>query len=215
MDDVRFASLLCFRLCHDIIGPIGAINNGIEILSGEDDADMRAQTIDLMSYSAGEASNRVQFYRVAFGASGGGGVSLALPEARRVASAFFQTGKIDLDWPELPSPNPVTLDNNSTKLLFNLMLFGVEALPRGGTLAVSLVQGEAFTRLTVRAAGDRVGLADAFQRVLDRGATPEDLDARTVQAHLANRLADALGTQIAVASTARHVEIMVDARPLQ
>ena len=86
MDDVRFASLLCFRLCHDIIGPIGAINNGIEILSGEDDADMRAQTIDLMSYSAGEASNRVQFYRVAFGASGGGGVSRGAPCRERILS---------------------------------------------------------------------------------------------------------------------------------
>ena len=66
----------------------------------------------------------MQFCRVAFGAPGGGAVSLGLPGARRVASAFFQTSKIDLDWPEFPSNDPITLDNISAELLFNLVIFG-------------------------------------------------------------------------------------------
>ena len=71
MPDLDFAALLCSRLCHDLVSPVGAINNGLEILEEEKDASMREAVVDLITKSTQQTANKLQFFRLAFGAAGG------------------------------------------------------------------------------------------------------------------------------------------------
>src|SRR5262245_66554930 len=98
--DTLLANLLCSRLCHDLVGPVGAIGNGLEVLADEDDAEMRRQAIELLTFSAEEASRRLKFYRLAFGAAGGGEVALSLGEAREASRGLLTGGQVGLDWPD-------------------------------------------------------------------------------------------------------------------
>ena len=143
MNDLDLTAMLCSRLCHDLISPIGAVNNGIEVLSEEDDESMRAQALDLVSYSAGEAVRRLQFYRMAFGASGASSTSLPLGEARKVAKGLLSSGRIALDWPETGPEQKTELSRTAQRLLLNLILVGVEALARGQSASGSRAPGAA------------------------------------------------------------------------
>ena len=70
---LRVAELMCSRLCHDLISPISAINNGIELMN-ENDEGIIDSSIELLGTSAKQALDRLSFYRVAFGLAGGGAI---------------------------------------------------------------------------------------------------------------------------------------------
>ena len=73
LDPMDLAALLCSRVCHDVISPVGAIVNGLEVLEDEDDPSMRDVALELIKKSARSASARLQFCRLAFGAAGWSG----------------------------------------------------------------------------------------------------------------------------------------------
>ena len=179
IDDFELAALLCSRLCHDLIGPVGAIGNGLEVLADEQDEAMREQAMALVSQSAEQATRKLRFYRLAFGAATSGGADLA--EARRAAEEIFADGKIKLAWPAQSVP----LERPQLKLLLNLVLAGAEALPRGGDLAVDALG------LAVEARGQNARLSEAAEAALRGGA--EAAQAKAAPVLLAARLAAKLG----------------------
>ena len=198
MDDVTLAALLSSRLCHDLSGPVGAIGNGVEMLDGETDPEMRRQIIELMAFSSGEARRRLEFCRLAYGAPGGLAAPLPLAEAQRAAEHYFETHKADLDWPpvdaeELPELSPLVM-----RLLLNLVLLGAEALARGGTVAVGLGKTAGGLSLTVLASGRGAALDPAEAAALRGQAVPKMLDSRSVQPYYARRLAAGLGSEVAI-----------------
>ena len=201
--------MLCSRLCHDLINPIGALNNGIEVLSEEDDEAMRAQAFDLVSYSAGEAVRRLQFYRLAFGSSGGRSNSLALGDARKAAQGLLSSGRITLDWPETGLGQDGALNRTALRLLLNLVLVGVEALARGGTIGVRFEGRGAVADLIVTAEGDRAALNDAFLGALSGEVSSDGLDARTAQPFYSAGLAKVLGAPIQCSTLPDRVELRV------
>ena len=209
MNDLNLAAMLCSRLCHDLISPIGAVNNGIEVLAEEEDEAMRAQALDLVSYSAGEAVRRLQFYRLAFGASGGSSAGLALGDARKVAGGLLSTGRITLDWRENSVENELVLAKTAVRLVLNLVLVGVEALARGGTIAVRIDHGEGPAQLSVTAEGDRASLNDAFVGALSGESGEGGLDARTAQPLYSSLLAKELGAPIQCSTLPDRVELRV------
>ncbi|MCH8110475.1 MAG: histidine phosphotransferase [Proteobacteria bacterium] len=209
MNDLDLAAMLCSRLCHDLINPIGAVNNGIEVLSEEDDEAMRAQALELVSYSAGEAVRRLQFYRLAFGSSGGRSNSLALGDARKVAQGLLSSGRITLDWPESGLGQDAELNRTALRLLLNLVLVGVEALARGGTIGVRFEGTGAAADLIVTAEGDRAALNDVFLGALSGEVAPDGLDARTAQPFYSARLAKVLGAPIHCSTLPDRVELRV------
>jgi histidine phosphotransferase ChpT len=105
LSDLELAALLCSRVCHDVISPVGAIANGLEILADEDDEEMRQMAFDLVRRSADQASAKLQFCRVAFGAAGAAGSSLDLGEAGEIARLFVGEDKTKLDW-AMPHESP-------------------------------------------------------------------------------------------------------------
>jgi len=186
MQDMDLIALICSRLCHDLVGPVGAVGNGVEVLAEEDDPEMQKQALELLAHSADLAAHRLKFYRLAFGAAGGAGVEISLGEARQVAADFLADGRVDLDWPDAAVAIS-GLDKTAVKTLLNLILLGAEAMPRGGTLSVA-VEADPAARLTVHGRGAGARLGDAQAVALRTGEGPDDLQPKASPALLVARL---------------------------
>ena len=152
---VDFASLLCSRLCHDLLSPVGALNNGLELLADETDPDMRARCLDLLGESARASANKLKFFRLAFGAAGGFGDSVDTREARAAIEGLFgDGGKIEINW----LVEEATLSKPAIKVLLNLALIAGDALVRGGRLDIGAEVVVNRTEIAVRAEGPRLVL---------------------------------------------------------
>ncbi len=197
MTDYDLAALLCSRLTHDLTGPVGAVANGVELMTEDDDPQMQAQSLELLAFSAAEVSRRLQFYRLAFGAAGGLQATTTIGEGQRVAVNFFAERKQELHWAE-GSADQLTLPQAAVQLLLNLVLLGGEALPRGGTVSVDVAKKGMTVTFTVSAQGKQAGLRADDLAALGSQTLVEDLDARTVQPYFAARLAGALNGKIEV-----------------
>lgn len=131
-DDLDLVALISSRLCHDLAGSIGAINNGVELLAEETDPAMRDEAFGLIAQSAGDAARRLAFFRFALGASGGTNEPMALAELKRVANEYFAGGKVETALPDSAQSLPKPLGK---ALLIGLSL-AAQALPRGGRVAL-------------------------------------------------------------------------------
>ena len=200
--DLELAALISSRICHDVISPVGAIANGLEMLDEEQDESMREQTMDLIRKSARQASAKLQFARLAFGAAGSAGAEIDLRDAERVARDFVQGGKHTLSW----QGPPVTLPKNKVKLLLNLLALGVVALPRGGTVNVEIKGEGPEVAFRVLAQGEPARLSEQVTGLL-AGANDMVLDAHSIQPYYAVRVAGAAGMTVTVETRDKEVEL--------
>ena len=173
MTDLTFASLLASRICHDLISPVGAINNGLEILDDESDAEMADQAMALIRSSAYSASAKLQFMRLAFGVAGNVSEMVSLDETRALADGMVANGQTKLDW----QIGAQSLDKAVVKLLLNMILIGFEALPRGGILRVG-VQRAGATSLMISAEGPKARLPEKSAAILRDGAELSSIEPR-------------------------------------
>jgi histidine phosphotransferase ChpT len=199
LSDLDLAALLCSRVCHDVISPVGAIANGLEVLEDEDDEDMKRIAMDLVRRSARQASAKLQFCRIAFGAAGSAGASLDLGEAGDTAKAFVGDEKIKLDW---QAPR-VTMPKAEVKLLLNMMLLAMSAVPRGGIVSVALEAGVP----SVRATGDAARVPERVLQLLDGKFDIAELDARLVQPYYTRRLAQQSGFELKLESEGNKISL--------
>lgn len=182
LSDLDLAALLCSRVCHDVISPVGAIANGLELMDDpETDAELKATALDMVRSSAKTATAKLKFCRIAFGAAGSAGALIDLTEAGEVAKAFVGEEKVKLDW-QAPRENR---PKQEVKLLLNMLLIALAGIPRGGVVTVS-AEGE---NLTVRAKGERAKINEAMAAALAGTTDLTTLDARLVQPYYARILA--------------------------
>src|SRR4051794_9526560 len=160
LSDLDLAALLCSRVCHDLVSPVGAIANGLEMMDEEDGQELHRLALELVRRSARQASAKLQFCRLAFGAAGGAGSLLDVGEAGDIARLFVAEEKVKLDW---LAPRGAR-DKNEVKLLLNLMLLAIAAVPRGGNVAIDATEA----LLSATAVGEAARLADKTKAVLDR-----------------------------------------------
>src|SRR6476619_4798840 len=166
MNPVDLASLLCSRLCHDLMSPVGALNNGIELLADEQDPDMRDKCLELLADSARASANKLKFFRLAFGAAGGFGEDVDTHEAEIALEGLFGAERrIELGWVVSGDKLP----KDAVKLLLNLALLAGDALVRGGRLDVGAERREGEIELAVRAEGPRILLDPALRETLANG----------------------------------------------
>ena len=194
----ELGALLCSRVCHDIISPVGAINNGLELLDegGADEDAMR-----LIRTSARNASARLQFARIAFGAAGSAGMQLDTGDADAVATALLANEKPALEW----RGSRALLPKNKVKLLLNLVLIANGAIPRGGKLTVTLQDVETEPKFTLSASGPMVRVPPKFLE-LHSGARPEEpIDSHSVQPYYTLLLAREAGMSISIRATAEEI----------
>lgn len=188
---VDFASLLCSRLCHDLLSPVGALNNGIELLADEHDPEMRARCLELLAESARASANKLKFFRLAFGAAGGFSDLVDSREARAAIEGLIGSdGKVTLGWMVSES----SLSKTSIKILLNLALIAVDALVRGGRIDVGAEGGE----IVVRAEGKRLVLDSELKHALLGWTSEEALTPRAAAAWLVHCLAKEAGGAVQV-----------------
>ena len=184
MKSYEFASLLCSRLCHDLLSPVGALNNGIELLADEHDPEMRARCLDLLAESARASANKLKFFRLAFGAAGGFGEEVDTREARTAIDGLFGVdGRIQIGW----MVDEPTMSKSALKILLNLVLIAGDSLVRGGRLDIGAERHEGGVDIVVRAEGTRVVLDSELRRVLS-GEESEDIAPRAAAAWLVRSL---------------------------
>ena len=195
MGDLEFAALLVSRLCHDLVSPVGAVVNGLELLEEEGNAALRADALKLVTSSADLAAARLQFARIAFGAAGSADAELDLNEVGRMASGLFSSSKIQLAW----NAAPVNWPKDWAKLLMNSILVAADALPRGGDVSVKTSADAAVPGFLISATGQSARVPEEVARVLC-GAPTLPLDGRTIQPWLTHRLAELLNTRLTLES---------------
>ncbi len=189
------AALLSSRVCHDVISPVAAIVNGVEVLEDEDAPDMKEMALDLIAKSARQAAARLKFTRLAFGAAGSAGAQLDLGDAEMVVRDMLEDQRTTIEW-RLPRE---LLPKNRVKLLLNLMLLATTTIPRGGTIrVVPLGEGETMGFL-LESNGVSARIPQAVEALVT-GLSPEGgLDAHSVQPFYAGLLARDCALQIAFA----------------
>jgi histidine phosphotransferase ChpT len=207
MNPVDLASLLCSRLCHDLMSPVGALNNGIELLSDETDPDMREKCLELLADSARASANKLKFFRLAFGAAGGFGEEIDTHEAEAALEGLFGAERrIELGW--VVSDNKLPKD--AVKLLLNLALLAGDALVRGGRLDVGAERLNGEIELAVRAEGPRILLDPALRSTLATGGG-DSIEPRAAGAWLAHNLVSTAGGSIQLSDPASDA-LMIGAR---
>ena len=211
MKAVDLASLLCSRLCHDLMSPVGALNNGVELLADEQDPDMQERCMELLAESARTTANKLKFFRLAFGAAGGFGDAIDTSEARAALEGLFGSdGRHELGW----MAGDAKLSKGATKLLLNLALIGGDSLVRGGRLDVGAETGAAGLEIVVRAEGPRVVVDQAIRDVLVNGSD-EAVEPRSAGAWLAHSLAAEAGGSIQVSRPSDTVLVIGATLPAQ
>jgi histidine phosphotransferase ChpT len=209
LEALDLAALLSSRVCHDVISPVGAIVNGLEVLEEEKDAEMRGHALALIKSSANEASARLQFCRLAFGAAGSKGASIDTGDAELVTRQLLADERTQIMW----SVPRVLMSKNKVKLLLNLCLLADAAIPRGGVISVSSSGDGENVAFKVEAKGANARIASAVTGLL--AGEPEDgaIDARAIQAYYAGLVAKACGLKVAV--SAEPDAVTFDATPIE
>jgi histidine phosphotransferase ChpT len=190
--ELRVLELICSRLCHELISPVTAINNGMELVA-DGGADMLVEVSDLLTGSAAEASGVLQFYRIAYGLGGQDAPPISLGEAKRLTEGLVRDGKVKLDWTVGEAGSDGGLGRRGMKLLLNVLVMGIDALPRGGTLAIRLESGA--PGVTLESVGTGARIEAASREAYTHAAAVDALTARNVHAYFTSLVAaDAGGT---------------------
>ncbi|WP_336985806.1 histidine phosphotransferase family protein [Altererythrobacter aquiaggeris] len=186
----ELASMLCSRLCHDLLSPVGALNNGLELLADEQDPEMRKRWFELLEQSAKASADKLKFFRLAFGAAGGFGEMVPVEEAQSVVNALVGANeRVEVRWAltaaKLPKP--------AIKTMLNLASIALDSLLRGGTLDIGAELLDQSSEIVVRATGDRIAFDDSIGKALQGTLPKDELSSRTAPAHMLYLVAEDLG----------------------
>lgn len=193
-DALELAALLSSRVCHDLISPVGAIVNGLEVLDDNPKPEDRDFALELIRKSAKTASARLQFCRLAFGAAGSAGAQIDLGDAQNMARGHIEDNKTSITW-NLPR---LLLPKNRVKLLLNMLVIAQQTIPRGGVLTVDAIgEGETMS-FRVTATGLNARLPQNIADML-AGNQSGAVDAHAVQPYYTRLLAQACGLKVTLA----------------
>ena len=171
------AALLCARICHDLISPVGALGTALEVLDDETNIDMHPDAMDLVRTSSRQAGAKLRFLRLALGAGGSTAGKMAVEEVKSLITGMYGEGKAALHW----NIKADGIDKNCARILLNLMMLSVQSVPRGGDITITVTETDAETDINLSATGLKSRLASEIEKTL-AGKAPEDgFDGRTIQ----------------------------------
>src|SRR5262245_35415242 len=204
--DLELAALISSKICHDVIGPVGAIYNGLEILDEDDDLEAKSYAMDVIRNVTEQASARLQFARFAFGAAGSAGAMIDLGTAEQISRGFIGQQKHKLIW----HGEPGHMAKDKVKLLLNMIASAVTALPRGGEIDVTIVGSADAPSFLIRCRGTGARPPQYLAEFVG-GQEPPQLDAMTIQAYYTCRLAGSAGLRLEI--TKDDTEVLLSAKP--
>jgi histidine phosphotransferase ChpT len=194
---LELASLLCSRLCHDMLSPVGALSNGLELLADEKDPEMRRRCFELLEQSARASADKLKFFRLAFGAAGGFGENIPMAEPKALIDALIAgKDRLSVHW----QVNADVLPKAAVKTLLNLAQIAIDALVRGGTVEIAAEMrndgGRPVAEIVVRGAGPRIAFDHSVGHALEGRLPVADLSSRTAPAALLAAMAARLGGKV-------------------
>ena len=192
----RLTELLCSRLCHDLISPLGAITNGVELI-GEGDQDVLTEAIAMIGMSARQGTARLAYFRLAFG-TGGGEQGIDIGTVQKVISDYFDDRKLPVSWEGAHQSDQIQLDRTFAKLALNLVLIAGESALRGAELSVAISVGQQSPRIGISVRGGRFKLRDDVRSGFAPGLAVDEVTVRNVVAWYCGHLAKKLGLQLTV-----------------
>ncbi len=207
LKELELAALLCSRVCHDVISPVGAITNGLEVLDDAADEEMQGFAMDLIKKSATRASASLLFARLAFGAAGSAGTERSLGELHEVATGFVESDKVSLNW-DTPDGG---LAKDIGRLLLNFLMIAQHAIPRGGTVEVKVTEPLDAPTMTVRCVGQGARIPERAGELISGEVAGSEIDARSVQPYFTGLLARRVGAKITV--TEEDDAVVITAQP--
>ena len=184
---MKMAELLCSKLCHDLISPIGAINNGLEFL-GEESGEMLDEATNLIGNSARQAADRLAFFRLALGA-GGSDDSVDFDTVLEITNNLAKEKKIEVNWNGADAYAHANVSKSSGKLILNLSLLAFECLPRGGQVEIALENNSEIPDLFVSIRGEKCNLREDVKSGLEDNVSADSLTVRNVLAFYCIKLA--------------------------
>lgn len=190
------AEMLATKLCHDLTGPIGAVNNGAEFISDED-FTMQGDALQLITDSAREASVRLQFFRQSYGSVKGAG-EVSLGEKKRLVSEFFKHSRIQVDWPDMyADAGNVSLAQRTSRLVLNVILIVAASMIKGGTLHIKIEQeGDAEKVITVKAEADVLKIDGETLKIIDGAGDAPEMSPKNVQVYFTTSFAKELAIDL-------------------
>lgn len=195
------AAQMCARIAHDLISPIAALGTAIEVLDDPSNADMHDDAIDLIKLSARQASGKLQFLRLAFGAGGSAGGVIATEQLKTLTDGIYGDAKAEIIW----NTDRDGIEKDAARLLLNLIMLGVQAVPRGGSVTILTRDIEDAFEIRLTCVGPKARLADAVKLTLG-GKMPEDgFDGRTIQPFYAGMILRELGGKMAAGADEERV----------
>ena len=201
------AALLCSRVCHDAVGPVGAIVNGLELLDEDDSAETRELALDLIRKSSRQASARLQFARIAFGAAGSAGSSVDTGYAQQLTTQFLQDEKVELNW---TAPR-LYVEKNRVKLLMNLVVIALTTIPLGGTIDVTMDGDAENPEFNILAKGPKPRLGQHVLDLLAGRSETGAVDAHGFQVFYTGAIARACDMKITI--DINESEVKIAAKP--
>jgi len=194
--ELLMAELLCTRLCHDLTGPIGAVNNGAEFLA-EEGFNMQNQAVDLITTSAFSAVTRLQFYRMAYGKMRDHGEA-SLADKQKLAAEFFSDTKVTLDWPDSHTDAAgISISLKMSRLIYNLMIVAASTLVRGGVISVRIEQPDAnHKRLIIGGEGVALKWDQEMDKIFQGDFTEQELNPKNVQTYFTQCLMKELDAEL-------------------
>ncbi len=211
LEALDLAALLCSRVCHDVISPVGAIVNGLEVLDEEKDPEMRSFALDLVKKSATMASAKLQFCRLAFGAAGSAGASIDTGDAETVTRGLFGDDKIKLDW---RAPR-ILMPKNKVKLILNLCLIAAGTIPRGGTMRVEVEGVGEASVIRILAHGSYARVPAGLAALLDGAPENGSVDAHAIQPFFTGLVAREVGMVATIRSEPEGIVIEAKVAPVR
>lgn len=193
LSDLELSALLASRVCHDVIGPVGAIVNGLEVLEEDNDEEMREIAMELVRKSAAGASAKLKFSRLAFGASGSAGSEIDLSEAGEILKEFSDSPRVTLEW----SCPFQTRPKDQVKLLMNMVMIGLSCIPRGGVIKITTTEDRNNPNYEVHCTGRGAKFPEKTSVLLNAEVDTAEIDARDVQVYYAGLLARTVNMDIA------------------
>ena len=191
--DLRVLELMASKICHDLISPVGAIGNGLELLEDDGGGDTAKEALQLSQNCVRRASALLELFRMSYGTAGSD-TGLAWDAAKSLASGVLAGTKMTLNWPVLPAGT--ALPPGANKLLLNLVVLAGDLLPRGGTIAVGVAPGPRGQVLRVTASGQDARISEDLAGVLKGAVAVAALSAKTVHGYFSQRLAESMSSRI-------------------
>ncbi|MBT4768900.1 MAG: hypothetical protein HOO00_00025 [Rhodospirillaceae bacterium] len=199
--DLNLVEILCSRLCHDLISPISAINNGLELVGGEGGSSLDQEAMAMISQCGKELAVRLQYLRAALGRGDGLDKLEDFSPLRALAQMYLGDGKVTLVWRDDDLNPRVTVGRKASKLMLSLILLAAEVLPFGGAVVVRMVEGDSGPLVEITATGERIKFDSEVLDALEGTCNINNLEPRTILAYYTGSLGRVIDAQMAIESS--------------